>query len=125
MSQAYLDGSLELEEDGLGDENLTSLGAEVANLRLEELDLLSGAAASDLEESIDYRVEIDIVLVGHCEGALWQATARSVWRGGVCRCGATGPGVEDKGARGHGSLPCLTGGGVFAVTSRGGVSSKQ
>jgi hypothetical protein len=64
---ADLDGSLKLKEDGLGDENLAGLGAEEADFRLEELDLLAGAAASDLEEPIDYGVEVDIVLVGHCE----------------------------------------------------------
>jgi len=43
---ANLDGSLELEKDGLGDEDLAGLGAEIPNLSLEKLNLLAGAAAS-------------------------------------------------------------------------------
>lgn len=61
----YLNRSLKLEKDGLGDEDLAGLGAEVADLRLQELDLFAGAAASDLEQPIDYGVEIDFVLVCH------------------------------------------------------------
>ena len=45
----YLDRGLELEEDGLGDEDLAGLGAEITDLGLEELDLLAWAAASHLE----------------------------------------------------------------------------
>jgi hypothetical protein len=61
----YLNRSLQLKEDGLRDENLTGLGAQEANLALEELDLLSGPAASDFEQPVNYRVEIDLVLVCH------------------------------------------------------------
>jgi hypothetical protein len=46
---ADLDRGLELEEDGLGDEDLAGLGAEITDLGLEELDLLAWAAASHLE----------------------------------------------------------------------------
>jgi hypothetical protein len=63
----YLDGSLKLEEDGLGDENLASSGAEVADLGLEKLDLLAGSATADLEQSVDDRVEIDVLLIRHYE----------------------------------------------------------
>jgi hypothetical protein len=70
--RAYLDGSLKLKKDRLGNENLATLSAKVANLSLEELDLLAGAAAADFEEAVYDGVEIDIVLVGH------------VWR---CCCG--------------------------------------
>lgn len=45
----YLDRSFKLEEDGLRDEDLTSLGAEVADLGLKQLDLLAGTAAAHLE----------------------------------------------------------------------------
>lgn len=62
---SYLDGSLELEEDGLRNENLASLSAEEANLSLEKLDLLSRPATSDLEQPVNYRIEIDLVLVSH------------------------------------------------------------
>lgn len=61
----YLDRSLEFEEDGLRDEDLTGLGAKVADLSLEELDLLSRARAADLKETVYDRVEVDIVLVRH------------------------------------------------------------
>lgn len=74
---AYLDGSLELQEDGLRNENLASLGAEVADLGLEQLHLLAGTASSNLEEPVDYRVKIDLVLVSHLGTRPWLATARS------------------------------------------------
>ena len=48
---AYLDGSLELEQDGLVDEDLARLGAEVLDLVLLELHGLAGAVASDWEGS--------------------------------------------------------------------------
>jgi hypothetical protein len=44
-----LDRSLKLEEDGLRNEDLTSLGAKVTDLGLKELDLLAGSATSHLE----------------------------------------------------------------------------
>lgn len=62
----YLDGRLKLEQDGLGDEDLAGLGAEIADLGLEKLDLLAGTAAPHLQKAIDYRIEIDLVLVRHC-----------------------------------------------------------
>lgn len=65
---SYLDGCLKLKKDRLGNENLATLSAKVANLSLEELDLLAGAAAADLEEAVYDGVEIDIVLVSH----VWQ-----------------------------------------------------
>ena len=61
----YLDGGLELEEDGLGDKNLTGLGAKVPNLGLEKLNLLTGAAASNLEKPVDYGIEVHLVLICH------------------------------------------------------------
>jgi len=44
-----LDRSLKLEEDGLRNEDLTSLGAKVTDLGLKELDLLAGSATSHLK----------------------------------------------------------------------------
>lgn len=64
-SQTYLDGRFQFEEDGLGDEDLARLGAEESDLRLEELHLLAGATTPDLEQAIDYRIEVDLMLVGH------------------------------------------------------------
>lgn len=61
----YLDRSFELEQDGLGDEYLAGLGAQVSNFGLEQLDLLAGATATDLEEAVDYGVQINIVLICH------------------------------------------------------------
>jgi hypothetical protein len=67
---SYLDGSFELEQNGLGDEDLAGLGAEVPDLGLEQLDLLAWAAAPHLQEAVDYRVEIDVVLVRHCNPSI-------------------------------------------------------
>lgn len=67
MTITDLDRSLKLEKDGLRDEDLTGLGAEIPDLGFEELDLLSRPAASHLEEAVDYGVEIDFVLVRHFE----------------------------------------------------------
>lgn len=78
---ANLDGSLKLKQDGLRDENLTSLGAEVTDLGFEELNLLARATASHLEEPINYRVKIDLVLVCHLEKLPWGGTARRSRRG--------------------------------------------
>jgi hypothetical protein len=64
---ANLDGSFKLEKDGLRNEDLTSLGAEIADLGFEQLNLLARSAAPHLEEAIDYRVEVDFVLVRHCK----------------------------------------------------------
>jgi len=65
---ADLDRRLELEEDGLGDENLAGLGAKGADLGLEELDLLAGTAAANFKKTVYDGVEIDIVWVRH----LWR-----------------------------------------------------
>ena len=50
---AYLDGSLELQQDGLADEDLTGLGAQEPDFGLQKLHLLAGSAATDLEEAVD------------------------------------------------------------------------
>lgn len=69
IDRAYLDGSLKLEKDGLRDEDLTSLGAKVTNLGLEELDLLTRPAATNLEQSVDHVVEVDLMLVRHLQSS--------------------------------------------------------
>jgi len=63
---ANLDGSLQLQQDGLRDEDFASLRAQVADLGLEKLDLLARPAAPHLQETVDNRVEVDFVLVCHC-----------------------------------------------------------
>ena len=78
--RSYLDRSLELEQDGLRDEDLASLSAEIANLCLQKLDLLARAAAPHLEETIDYRVEIDFMLVRHCKLLSGRVMARRLNR---------------------------------------------
>ena len=65
---ADLDGSLELKKDRLRNKDLASFGAEIANLSLQQLNLLARAATSNLEEPVEYRVEIDFVLNCHLEG---------------------------------------------------------
>jgi hypothetical protein len=64
---SHFDGSLELEQNGLRDKDLAGLGTEITNLGLEQLNLLAWAAAPHLQEAVDYRVEIDVVLVRHCK----------------------------------------------------------
>jgi len=64
---ANLDGSLELEQDGLRDKDLAGLGTEITNLGFKQLNLLAWTAAPHLQEAVDYRVEIDVVLVRHCK----------------------------------------------------------
>jgi hypothetical protein len=67
MNGSYLDRSLQLEQDGLRDEDFTGLSAKISDLGFEQLNLLSRSAASNLKEAVDYRVEIDFVLVRHCK----------------------------------------------------------
>lgn len=61
----HLDGCLELEQNGLLDENLSGLCAKISNLVLHQLNLLAGTRASDLEQSVDDGVEINFFLIGH------------------------------------------------------------
>lgn len=71
-----LDWCLELEEDGLRDEDFTGLGAQITDLSLEQLDLLAGPAAPDLEETVYDRVEIYLVFRHSCD--LLSAWCRGV-----------------------------------------------
>ena len=50
----------------MGDEDLTSFGAQITDLCLQKLHLLAGATSSNLQQSVDDGVEIDVVLVRHC-----------------------------------------------------------
>lgn len=61
----YFDGSFQLEQNGLRDEDLTSFCAEVSDFGLEKLDLLARAAAADLQKTVDYGVQINIMLICH------------------------------------------------------------
>lgn len=61
----YLYGSFELEQNGLGDEDFTSLCAEVANLGFEQLNLFSGSAAAHFEKSVNDGIEVHILLIRH------------------------------------------------------------
>lgn len=62
-----LDGSFQLEQDGLRDEDLAGLGAEKAYLGFEKLDLLTRAATSHLKESVDYGIKVYFMLIRHFE----------------------------------------------------------
>ena len=53
---------LKLEQNGLRDEDFAGLGAQVADLGLQQLDLLARPAAPDLEQSVYDGVEVDLVL---------------------------------------------------------------
>ena len=85
-----LDRRLELEENGLRNEDLASLGAQVADLRLKQLDLLAGPAAPDLKKTVYDRVEIYLVfrhscdlLLGWCRG--WERSKGEPRAGGSGR----------------------------------------
>lgn len=62
----YLDGRFQLQEDGLRNEDLPSLGAQITNLRLQKLDLLSRPAAPHFQQSVDDRVQIHFLLSHDC-----------------------------------------------------------
>jgi hypothetical protein len=66
---ADLDRRFELEQDGLRDEDFSRLGAQIADLRLQQLHLLAGPAAPDLEEPVYDRVQVYLVF-GHSCGLL-------------------------------------------------------
>lgn len=67
LSSTDLDRCLELEEDRLRDEDLSRLGAQIADLSLEQLNLLAGPAAPDLKETVYDRVEIYLVFRHSCD----------------------------------------------------------
>ena len=92
---AYLNGSFKFKQDRLRNEDLACLGAEIADLGLEQLDLLAGTAASDLEEAVDYGVEVDLVLVRHLGVLSCQRVGRLMPEGGMR--GAAGRWAEGRG----------------------------
>lgn len=74
---SYLNRSFQLKQNWLRDEDLTGFGTEVTDLGLEKLDLLARTAASNLQKAVDYRVEIDFMLVRHLKIlANWADGAR-------------------------------------------------
>ena len=64
-SSSYLDWGLQLQKYRLRNKDLSGLGAKMADLGLEQLDLLSGTTAPHLQQSINDRIQIDLVLVRH------------------------------------------------------------
>jgi hypothetical protein len=84
MWNTDLDGSLKLKKDRLRDEDLTSFCAQIADLSLQELNLLSRSASSNFQQTIYYGIEIHIVLVRH---GVWTSLRRWVGVGvGFARC---------------------------------------
>ena len=71
----HLYGRLKLEQYGLRDENLSCFRAEIANLRLEQLDLLSRPAAAHFQQSVYDGVEVHLILVCHCHRLLSASSA--------------------------------------------------
>ena len=61
-----LDWGLELKKNWLGDKDLARLCAQIANLSLQKLNLLSWPASSHFQKTVNDGVEIDIALVRHC-----------------------------------------------------------
>jgi len=102
ITTTYLYRSFKLEQNGLRDENLTSLCAEIANLRLEKLDLLSGSATAHLEKSVNDGVQVHVLLVRHCyyERARGAETSWSACEALMC-CALASAAVE-KGTDGQG-----------------------
>lgn len=72
---ANLYRSFELKQNGLRDEDLAGFSAKVTDLSLEQLNLLSWSAASDLEQSIYDRVQVYLVFRHSCA---WLVAACSV-----------------------------------------------
>lgn len=60
-----LDGCFQFEQYWLRDEDLPSFGAKIANLGFQELHLLPRSASSHLQQSVDDRIEIYLVLIRH------------------------------------------------------------
>lgn len=82
MGWGYLYRGFELEKDGLRDEDLTSLGAEITNLSLQKLDLLSRPATANLEESVNDGVQVHFCLIGHDELGIYLLKKCACWRVG-------------------------------------------
>lgn len=64
--KSYLYGSFQFKQNGLRDEYLACLGAQVADLSFEQLDLFARPAATDFQQPVYDGVEVNLVLVRHC-----------------------------------------------------------
>lgn len=62
---AYLDRRLKLQQDGLRDEYFTGFCAQITDLCFQELHLFAWAATSDFQQSVDYGIEVYIILIRH------------------------------------------------------------
>jgi hypothetical protein len=81
-----LDWCLELKQNGLRDEDLARLGAQIAYLGLEQLNLLARPAAPDFEKSVYDRVQIYLGFRHSCDWLLAGVSDRvqgRASRGGV------------------------------------------
>ena len=79
QGRSYLYRCFQLEQNRLRDEDLTSLGAQVTNFSLKQLNLLSGSASANFQQSIDDGVEIHLLLIRHYSRRARHASC-SKWR---------------------------------------------
>jgi hypothetical protein len=84
---AYLDGGLELQEVGLGEEHILGGGAEAPDLSISHLRVARGAPAAGLEEPPDEVVDRRLVHRLAWKGTGWEgnpsstaAASRRPWR---------------------------------------------
>lgn len=76
----YLDGCFQLQQNGLRDEDFSRLSAEKANLRFQELNLLSRPATPHLQQTVNDRVQIHF-LVSHGDMVLMgQQKSNKKWK---------------------------------------------
>ena len=61
-----LDWCFEFEKNRLRNEDLSSFCTEIPNLGFEQLNLFPWSTSSHLEQSINYRVQIHLILISHC-----------------------------------------------------------
>ena len=66
----HLDWSFQLKQYWLRNEDLSRLRAKIANLRFQQLYLFAWSASSHLQQAVNDRVQIYLVLVGHGCGPL-------------------------------------------------------
>lgn len=130
----HLDGSLQLKQNGLRDENFAGFGAQVSNLGLEQLNLFAGTAASHFEKAIDYRVEIDLMLVSHSREVPWRELARRYrvvgrrWRVGkraTMKATVMQADARDVAAAGESWNAKLSGGALDTMPGTSGISIRQ
>jgi hypothetical protein len=63
---SYLDRRLQFKQDRLRDKDLSSLGAQMADLSFKQLDLLAGPTSSHLQEPIYDGIQVHLILHRHC-----------------------------------------------------------